>query len=117
MFDLEKGSSALKLTTASYHRPSGKNIHRMKDAKEEDDWGVMPNEGFEIKFNNDQLRAYDIYRKKRDVIGKKLDEADLFEDTQVKKAVDYLKEKLSPPPKAKPASTDNTKVEPAKADK
>jgi hypothetical protein len=36
--------SALKLTTASYWRPSSKNIHRFPDSKETDDWGVRPNE-------------------------------------------------------------------------
>ena len=40
--ELENGQSALKLTTASYHRPSGKNIHRFPDAKDSDEWGVMP---------------------------------------------------------------------------
>lgn len=41
---MEGGSSALKLTTASYWRPSGKNIHRFPDAKETDEWGVKPND-------------------------------------------------------------------------
>jgi carboxyl-terminal processing protease len=36
--------SALKLTTASYWRPSGKNIHRFPDSKDSDDWGVRPND-------------------------------------------------------------------------
>ncbi len=36
--------SALKLTTASYWRPSGKNIHRFPDSKDTDDWGVRPND-------------------------------------------------------------------------
>src|SRR5207248_6293249 len=35
---MEAGTSALKLTTASYWRPSGRNIHRFPDAKEEDEW-------------------------------------------------------------------------------
>ena len=34
VIELEDGHSALKLTTASYRRPSGKNIHRFPDAKE-----------------------------------------------------------------------------------
>ena len=45
VIELEGGKSALKLTTASYHRPSGKNIHRFPDAKETDEWGVMPDAG------------------------------------------------------------------------
>jgi len=41
---MEGGKSALKLTTASYWRPSGKNIHRFFDSKDTDDWGVRPND-------------------------------------------------------------------------
>jgi carboxyl-terminal processing protease len=41
---MEAGTSALKLTTASYWRPSGKNIHRFPDAKDTDEWGVKPND-------------------------------------------------------------------------
>jgi carboxyl-terminal processing protease len=41
--------SALKLTTASYWRPSGKNIHRFPDSKDSDDWGVRPNDsGYQL---------------------------------------------------------------------
>jgi carboxyl-terminal processing protease len=45
---MEGGASALKLTTASYWRPSGKNIHRFPESKEEDDWGVKPNKDFGV---------------------------------------------------------------------
>jgi carboxyl-terminal processing protease len=48
---MENGASALKLTTASYWRPSGKNIHRFPDRKsfeaagiDPDEWGVRPND-------------------------------------------------------------------------
>lgn len=95
VFDLEEGSSALKLTTASYHRPSGKNIHRDRTAKDEDDWGVLPSEGFEVKFTTEQFRSYLEYRRKKDVIGKNGDIAD-FADTQLTKAVEYLKQKVTP---------------------
>ena len=43
---LDDDKSALKLTTASYHRPSGKNIHKFPGAKKDDEWGVMPAEEF-----------------------------------------------------------------------
>ena len=49
VIELEDGHSALKLTTAGYRRPSGKNIHRFPDAKESDEWGVMPDNGYEVK--------------------------------------------------------------------
>ncbi len=41
VIDLENQSSVLKLTTATYWRPSGKNIHRL-DSKNTDEWGVKP---------------------------------------------------------------------------
>ena len=46
---MENDTSALKLTTASYWRPSGKNIHRFPDSKDTDEWGVKPNDfGFKL---------------------------------------------------------------------
>ena len=49
ILDLEDGNSVLKLTVATYWRPSGKNIHRFKNAKDTDEWGVSPNPGLEVK--------------------------------------------------------------------
>ncbi|HTU91885.1 MAG TPA: S41 family peptidase [Gemmataceae bacterium] len=51
IIEMHEGSdrSALKLTTASYWRPSGKNIHRFPDSKDSDDWGVQPNDtGYQL---------------------------------------------------------------------
>lgn len=68
VIELEGGKSALKLTTASYHRPNGKNIHRFPDAKETDEWGVMPDSGFEVKLNGAQTGRLIEYRRKRDIL-------------------------------------------------
>jgi carboxyl-terminal processing protease len=65
---MEGGVSALKLTTASYWRPSGKNIHRFLDAKDEDEWGVKPNKGYDVKLTDEErLHAYR-WRQHRDVV-------------------------------------------------
>jgi carboxyl-terminal processing protease len=32
----------LKLTSGTFERPSGKNLHRFPDSKPADDWGVRP---------------------------------------------------------------------------
>ena len=45
IFELDDGNSVLKLTVASYYRPSGENIHRFKNAKTTDKWGVSPDPG------------------------------------------------------------------------
>jgi len=54
---LEKGRSALKLTTAGYWRPSGKNIHRFSGASDDDVWGVTPNKGFVVKLTPEEKLA------------------------------------------------------------
>ena len=59
VIELENGRSALKLTTASYKRPNGKNIHRFPDAKETDEWGVMPDAGFEVKMSDEEMIELD----------------------------------------------------------
>lgn len=95
VIDLEDGNSALKLTTASYQRPSGENIHRFPDSKESDVWGVKPNEGFEVKFTLPQLRQYQADRRARDNYFQAEPFESEFEDTQLQKAIDYLTKKLS----------------------
>ena len=67
---MENNTTALKLTTASYWRPSGKNIHRFPDSKETDEWGVKPNEGFEVKLSDEERMEYYKYRRERDIIRK-----------------------------------------------
>jgi carboxyl-terminal processing protease len=75
VIELEEGKSALKLTTAGYHRPSGKNIHRYPDAKESDEWGVMPNDGYELKMNGAQMARLIEYRRRRDILRGKHEKA------------------------------------------
>jgi carboxyl-terminal processing protease len=68
IIEMESNSSALKLTTASYWRPSGKNIHRFPDSKDTDEWGVRPDKGFEIPMDDAERLAYHNYRLDRDVV-------------------------------------------------
>jgi carboxyl-terminal processing protease len=99
---MEDGSSALKLTTASYWRPSGKNIHRFPDSKEADEWGVKPTAGFEVPLKDDERLEYLLYRRNRDIIrgksvapiklkGDKDKEKKPFVDRTLDKALDYLR--------------------------
>ncbi len=68
IIEMESNTSALKLTTASYWRPSGKNIHRFPDSKDTDDWGVRPDKGYEIPMDDTGRLAYHNYRLDRDVV-------------------------------------------------
>jgi carboxyl-terminal processing protease len=107
---MEGGTSALKLTTASYWRPSGRNIHRFPDAKEKDEWGVKPNEGYEVKLTDEERIEYFKWRQKRDIVRRPGPEApkdpasdikedetkkkEPFRDRVLDKAVDYIKGEL-----------------------
>ena len=66
LIDLDGGSSVLKLTVASYYRPSGENIHRFKNAKPTDKWGVSPDSGMEVKLAHRDFVNWFIARRERD---------------------------------------------------
>ena len=68
ILELEGGSSVLKLTVATYQRPSGKNIHRFKNAKESDEWGVSPDKGLEVKLTPEQYKVLHDARRGRDLL-------------------------------------------------
>lgn len=103
---LEGGESALKLTTASYWRPSGKNIHRLSDATEDDDWGVRPTKGLKVTLTEEQYQKLYRQRREEDVLreedaaedpaGANDEENDRVRDPQLKKAVEYLEKVLAP---------------------
>ncbi len=95
VIDLENGSSALKLTTASYQRPSGENIHRFPDSKESDVWGVTPNDGFEVKYSRVESRALQTDRYLRDNHYQEIPFESEFEDSQLDRALEYLSDELS----------------------
>jgi carboxyl-terminal processing protease len=62
------GKSLLKLTWASFWRPSGKNIHRMAGDSDDGRWGVVPNAGYECRLTSEQYTAYRKYRSQRDTL-------------------------------------------------
>jgi carboxyl-terminal processing protease len=68
VIEMEGGKSALKLTTASYKRPNGKNIHRFPDASEADEWGVKPNDGYDAQLTNAEMRELIEGRHDRDIV-------------------------------------------------
>jgi carboxyl-terminal processing protease len=68
LLPLESGQSLLKLTWASFWRPSGKRIHRPANAKDDDTWGVVPDKGLERTLTADEYAAYQKYRADRDML-------------------------------------------------
>jgi len=108
LMPIESGRSLLKLTSATYWRPSGRNIHRMKGDTGQDLWGVSPNKGFEVLLDDDQYLQWRHYRRRRDLLGngdqgllaEQIDKEDgkppeSFSDLAFELAVDHLQATLS----------------------
>jgi carboxyl-terminal processing protease len=103
---VEGGRSLLKLTIASYWRPSGKNIHRLESSKDQDDWGVKPDSGCEVVLDDKQTKLWMEQRHERDVVngtgfsaGEPLPEIKsglpVDFDPQLKRAVEVMKDKVT----------------------
>jgi carboxyl-terminal processing protease len=104
VIDLEEGKSAIKLTVASYNRPNGHNIHRFKGMGEKEEWGVKPDEGYEIRLTPEESNKLFLWRASKDVAqGKRPSDSQLpagvkptadVSDKQIDKALDYVRGKV-----------------------
>jgi len=110
IIDLEDGNSVLKLTVATYQRPSGKNIHRFKNAKPSDEWGVSPSPGLGLELSPAQYRDWFLARRDRDqvTLGKRKPKPSAEEHKS--EAKDQAK------PEAEKPKADGEKAEKPKAD-
>jgi carboxyl-terminal processing protease len=113
---MENDTSALKLTTASYWRPSGKNIHRFPDKKDfeaakidPDEWGVRPDSGLEVAMKEADRIEWMTWRSDRDVVRAKPKAVEKDKDGNAKapyvdrvlqKAVEQMKKELANKPAA-----------------
>lgn len=90
--------AALKLTTDSYWRPSGANIHRHPDSKDTDEWGVKPDAGYEVVLKDDERLDYLRAKRNKDIIrganAKPKDGDKPFVDRVLDTAVAHLKKEL-----------------------
>lgn len=95
----------LKLTTASYWRPSGKNIHRFPHAKETDEWGVTPDKG--VKLSRKEREELVEAQHNQEIIPRRdappKEPLPAYKDRQLETGLDYLRGQI------KTASRDPTK--------
>lgn len=70
---VESGRSLLKLTSATYWRPSGVNIHRMPGDGPAAQWGVLPDPGLTWALSEPQYLLWRRYRSRRDVLSEAQD--------------------------------------------
>lgn len=105
LMHIESGRSLLKLTSATYWRPSEKNIHRMPEDTEANEWGVTPDDGFAVPMTEEESELWRNYRNRRDLIGEGL-ESELaqeltkqdgavpadYHDLALERAIEFLKQ-------------------------
>lgn len=100
---MQAGDSLLKLTRASFWRPSGRNIHRQGDdrtaAMDDPQWGVSPDAGFDVSLTDEAFIELAKARAKRDITAYDPQAPEpvgdlLYEDQAVDVAVAYLQEQL-----------------------
>jgi carboxyl-terminal processing protease len=108
LIDLDNGNSILKLTIASYYRPSGENIHRFKNAKLTDKWGVTPDPGLEVKLSPKEYLAWFVGRRNRE-----LESGPKGHRLTAPKA-EKVKEKAAPGPEKEKAIASRPETQPGK---
>jgi len=70
LIPVEQGRSFIKLTVATYWRPSDRNIdrtlHEIPYTQSEGDWGVQPSDGYACDMTREQVEMIEIARLLRD---------------------------------------------------
>ena len=96
--ELEGGHSALKITTAKYFRPSGKDIHRDEQEGEDGEWGVKPDSALELRLSIPELHELSGDLSRRMLLwtdGEKAKSESTFVDRQLQKATEYLSAEIA----------------------
>jgi C-terminal peptidase prc len=88
----------LKITTATFWRPNGRNLNKASTkGKDEDEWGVSPDKGYEVKLPTKELYDLQEYLKDSEIIarpGQSLEnepERLNFRDRQLERALQFLR--------------------------
>jgi carboxyl-terminal processing protease len=91
----------IKLTTSRYFPPLGRNIDRLSTpGKPEDEWGVSPDKGHEVKLSREEKQELAELFRDREIIPRRDAQAPKVtkpaaKDRQLDAAVEYLKKQLA----------------------
>jgi carboxyl-terminal processing protease len=85
----------LKITIASFWRPNGKSLSRLKSSKEDDEWGIVPHKGFLVKLTASERDRLFEYQHEQEIIQRRdrpaKEQKSEFKDRQLEKSLDYLR--------------------------
>jgi carboxyl-terminal processing protease len=97
-FDTTAGRGKIKLTTATFWRPSKKNLNKASTpGREEDEWGVTPDPGFVVKLSTKELNDLQDHLRETEIIPRPdrrqpaTSSKSAFRDRQLELALEYLR--------------------------
>lgn len=92
-----ENDSRLKLTSATFWRPNGRNLNRAStQGRDQDEWGVTPNSGYDLKLSTKELNELQDFQREAEIIrrGQKSETKTDFRDRQLDMAVEYLRNQI-----------------------
>lgn len=97
--DLNGYAGAIKITIAAFYGPSGKNLNRFPNAKDEEDWGVKPAPQHMVKLSPTERAELEDTLTKNELIPRrdapKMETKKTFIDRQLDAAVELLKKQTA----------------------
>jgi C-terminal peptidase prc len=97
--DLGTGTGAVKVTVASFYGPSGRNLNKFPNSKDEDEWGVKPPPQHTIKLSPTERDELEEHLQRHEVIARKdpprMEEKKTFIDRQLDAALDVLRKQTT----------------------
>jgi C-terminal peptidase prc len=112
--DFDPTGGQIKLTTATFWRPNGKNLNKSsidgyQKMKPEEldpkDWGVRPNQGYELKLTRQEREDLFEHMRNREIIPNRKappKEEKVFKDKQLDQALEYLRGQIKSSAQANP---------------
>jgi carboxyl-terminal processing protease len=100
LLELDAGCGAMKLTTSSYWRPSGKTIQRPPEADAKAEWGVSPDSDCAVPLSAEEATRWRTWRAERDVLKPsgdtaKIASANAFADRPLQRAIEWIDKESS----------------------
>jgi C-terminal peptidase prc len=94
--DFKPTGAQIKMTTASFWRPNGKNLNKSSTkGTDDEDWGVRPDKGFLIELSRKERDDLATYLRDVEIIPRRdlpaKEPKEVFKDRQLDKALDYLR--------------------------
>lgn len=103
LIPLPQTGGALKLTTATFRRPNGGNLHRFGSGGDKEQWGVLPTDGFALpEYHETRQAIREALRNRRVIFPPGSAPPPAVEDTALLRAIAYLRDVATNSSTAKP---------------